>query len=83
MRQVQDQLVRPSAISRLGRPGPSTAMIASANTSDGIASMTLVSPLTKSSQTPPKYPADIPSAAPMVELMSCDTTPTSSDTRAP
>jgi hypothetical protein len=54
MRQVNDQLVSPSAINRLVRPGPSTAMIARAKISDGIASMRLVRPLTKSSHQPPK-----------------------------
>ena len=54
MRQVNDQLVRPSAISRLVRPGPSTAMMASAKISEGIASIRLVRPLTKSSHQPPK-----------------------------
>ncbi|MFD2816097.1 hypothetical protein ACFSYD_19620 [Paracoccus aerius] len=48
-----------------------------------MASIRFVSPFTKSSHQPPQYPADRPSAMPMVELIACATMPMVSETRAP
>ena len=58
-------------------------MMASAKISDGIASIRLVRPVTKSSHQPPKYPALRPSAMPITELISCAKIPTVSEMRAP
>jgi len=58
-------------------------MMASAKISDGIASMTLVRPLTTSSHQPRKYPADIPRPTPMRSETVAPKTPMKSETRPP
>ena len=58
-------------------------MMASAKTSEGIASMRLVRPLTRSSHQPPQYPAVRPSVTPIRLLQIWLTMPTVSEMRAP
>ncbi len=58
-------------------------MMASAKTSEGMASIRLVSPLTMSSQIPPQYPAVRPSVTPIRLFRIWLPTPTVSEMREP
>ena len=67
----------------LTRLGPSTAMTASARSTNGNVSMTLIPVMISQSVLPRKYPAASPSRTPMLADSSTEVTPTTSDTRPP